>query len=472
MLFCSYIFIFAFLPITFAGYYLLGRWATRRVAMAWLVVASLVFYGFFNWTLLFIIGSSMVANYAVLWILERDSGGIPSTFRKSAMIFGVVFNLALLGYYKYAMFIVNNVTALTGSEFVLKGIILPLGISFYTFQQIGCVVDIYRQPRGKLYPVVEYMLFVTFFPQLVAGPIVSHAEMMPQFEKPEVARLNGVNLAPGLHLFAIGLFKKLVIADLFAPWATAGWNLSSPSFSQTLFTLFAFMFQLYFDFSGYSDMAIGLGRMFNIRLPLNFNSPLRATSITDLWRRWHITLGTFLTQYIYIPLGGNRKGPFRAYVNLSIVFLLCGIWHGASWLFVIWGAINAVAMVAHRFWQKRGWKMPAVLGWLLTFGIWIPSLICTRFNGTWEQAVNLTRGLFSKPDFPHALKLIRVVAYPESQPLWWMLAATIIVFCFPNAATRLDKFRATLPGAWFTAILLVVAIFHISLESPFIYFNF
>ena len=469
MLFCSNVFLFFFLPLTWAGYYLLGRCAEGRAAKAWLVVASFVFYGWFNWTLLFIIAASMVGNYAMLWVLERE-GGTASRARKTAMAAGVVFNLALLAWYKYAEFAKENLNALAGTDFVLHTIILPLGISFYTFQQIGCLVDIYRERRGKMYPVVDYMLFVTFFPQLMAGPIVSHSNMMPQFDKPEVTRLDGPNLASGLHLFATGLFKKLVIADFFSVWVETGWHLSAPTFSQSWFTLVVYMLQLYFDFSGYSDMAIGLGRMFNIKLPLNFNSPLKSASIQEFWQRWHITLGTFLSQYVYIPLGGNRKGPFRTYVNLAVVFLLCGIWHGASWLFVIYGAINAVAMTAHRFWQKRGFRMPRPLGWVCTFALVIPSLVCTKFNGTWEQAARLSKGMISAPDFDFSK--IRAIVYPDAYPFVYVLAAWLLVLYFPNKAVNIDRFRATTAGMAFTVFLLVFALFHLTRVGPFIYFNF
>ncbi len=469
MLFCSFEFLFLFLPLTWAGYYLLGRRAGGRAAKVWLTAASFFFYAWWDVSLLLVIGSSMVVNYAMLWLLERD-GGKESRLRKSAVAFGVLFNLGLLGYYKYAMFIVNNVMRLTESEFVLQGIILPLGISFFTFQQIGCLVDIYRQRRGKMYPVLDYLLFVTFFPQLIAGPIVSHAEMMPQFDEPGVTKLNGINLASGLHLFAVGLYKKLVFADFLAVWVTNGWGLSAPSFSQAWFTMIVYTFQIYFDFSGYSDMAIGLARMFNIKLPQNFNSPLRSASIQEFWRRWHITLGTFLTYYVYVPLGGNRKGKVRTYINLAIVFLVCGVWHGASWLFVMWGVINSVAVLAQRFWNERGFRMPRVLGWCCTFLLLIPAQICAYYKADWTTAMRMLDGLFSKPEF--SMFRISLITHPDSYPLLYVLGAAVLVLCFPNAAGRIDRFRATKFGVAFTAFMLVVSVFHIVRVGPFIYFNF
>jgi len=471
MLFCSFEFLFFFLPAAWAGYYLLGRFGDNgRLAKAWLVLASLFFYAWWDWTLLYIIGASMLGNYLALWVLERD-GGTASPLRRCAVTLGVVFNLGLLGWFKYAMFTVETFNALAGTEFVLKGIILPLGISFFTFQQIGCLVDIYRERRGKMYPVLDFMLFVTFFPQLIAGPIVSHSDMMPQFDKPSVTRLNGTNLAAGLNLFAVGLFKKLVIADFFAVWVENGWNLGAPTFSQAWFTMVVYMLQLYFDFSGYSDMAIGLGRMFNIKLPLNFNSPLQAVSIQDFWQRWHITLGTFLTKYVYIPLGGSRKGAVRTYANLAFVFFLCGLWHGANILFLVWGVIMSAAMVAHRFWNKRGFKMPPLLGWFCTFAIFIPSLICTRPNDdTLAQEIRLAKALFSVPDW--SLAHIRIVAYPDAYPLLYVLAAWALTLFFKNPAARIDRFRASTASMAFTVFLLVFAMFHIVRVGPFIYFNF
>ena len=283
------------------------------------------------------------------FIIGRKLSSNPS---KPLLIFGIIANVALLGYFKYADFFIENVNSLFGTNIDLLNLALPLAISFFTFQQIAYLVDSYRK-ETKEYSFLNYALFVTFFPQLIAGPIVHHKEMMPQFENKWNLVKKYKNIALGLFIFSIGLFKKVVIADTFAIWATNGFdNATTLNLFEAWATSLSYTFQLYFDFSGYTDMAIGIALLFNIKLPINFNSPYKALNIQDFWRRWHITLGRFLRDYIYIPLGGNRTGKFRNYLNLLITFLIAGIWHGASWMFVFWGFLHGVAMVVHRAWKE------------------------------------------------------------------------------------------------------------------------
>ncbi|WP_321392730.1 MBOAT family protein [Emcibacter sp.] len=377
MLFNSYEFIFAFLPVTVALFFLVSRFDHEK-AIGVLVLASLFFYGWWNPKYLFLIILSMAINYGVGRLLGN---GDKSRGRKRTILtLGIVFNLGLLGYYKYAGFFVENVAALTGLDWQIGTIILPLAISFFTFQQIAYLVDAY-EGITKEYKFLHYALFVTFFPQLIAGPIVHHKEMLPQFMQDEKMRLRLDNITIGLMIFSIGLFKKAVLADGVAVYATPVFSLAGTGTEIGFFEAWggalAYTLQLYFDFSGYSDMAIGAARLFGIKLPLNFHSPYKALSITEFWRRWHMTLSRFLRDYVYIPLGGNRKGKARRYVNLSTTMLLGGLWHGAGWTFVIWGALHGLYLVINHGWhfvqQKLGWqglngsRLWRGFAWALTF---------------------------------------------------------------------------------------------------------
>jgi alginate O-acetyltransferase complex protein AlgI len=347
MLFNSLEFILAFLPVTLIGFFLLGGRDNPRLALGWLTAASLFFYGWWNPAYLVLIVSSIVFNYMV----GQRLMAAPS---RGWLTFGVAANLASIGYFKYAGFLTANLEEASGLDIALGHIVLPLAISFFTFQQIAYLVDAYRG-EVKDEGFVNYALFVTFFPQLIAGPIVHHSETMPQFAQRGTYRLDLDNLAVGLSIFSIGLFKKVVLADGIAAHATPVFDAAGAGYDPTLFEAWggalSYTFQLYFDFSGYSDMAIGLARMFNIRLPINFDSPYKAVNIIDFWRRWHITLSRFLRDYLYIPLGGSRHGVPRRYSNLMITMLLGGLWHGAGWTFVVWGGLHGVYLVINHAWH-------------------------------------------------------------------------------------------------------------------------
>lgn len=369
MLFNSPEYFFVFLPIAVVVYYLLCRLGMSRMAKVWLVGSSLYFYAYWNTVYIFLILSSIVVNYSIAGLLHRakeEGAKIPFSPR-AILIVGLVFNLGLLGYFKYSDFFIENVNWVFDTEFDLLHLLLPLAISFFTFQQIAYLVDCYRYDVHD-YDFLSYCLFVSFFPQLIAGPIVHHKEMMPQFTDPANEMLRWENLARGVLLFSIGLFKKVVIADTFAIWADAGYaQTDAPGLFAAWQTSLAYTFQLYYDFSGYTDMAIGAALMFNIHLPLNFNSPYKALNIQDFWRRWHMTLSRWLRDYLYISLGGNRRGSGRTYFNLFATFLLGGLWHGAGWTFVIWGAMHGSALMLHRLWSQTGRRMHAAPAWLLTF---------------------------------------------------------------------------------------------------------
>ena len=351
MLFNSFEFIALFLPITAVLYFLCVRYFGIESAIGVLVVASLFFYAYWNPIYIVLILISIAVNY--FFGTRLLSGDERSS--KFFLAVGVSINLLLLGYFKYANFFVENVNALSGTDFHLKTIVLPLAISFFTFQQISYLVDA-KQGKTSEYNFLHYCLFVCFFPQLIAGPIVHHKEMLPQFARSNALSPRWSNVAIGLSIFAIGLFKKTVIADSLSRYVGPVYDDPAAAASLDFFVAWgstlAYTFQLYFDFSGYSDMAIGSARIFGITLPVNFFSPYKAVNIIDFWRRWHITLSRFLRDYLYIPLGGSRGGKARRYGNLLVTMLLGGLWHGAGWTFVIWGALHGAYLVINHGWRR------------------------------------------------------------------------------------------------------------------------
>jgi alginate O-acetyltransferase complex protein AlgI len=349
MLFNSYPFIFVFLPIVLAGYFWLGC-SSNLAPVWWLVLASLVFYSVSNWQFVGLLLASVAFNYFVGWLLIAKQ--LRGTTRFAVLTAGVAGDLLVLGTFKYAGFLAANLNAMFSAGFVVN-ILLPVGISFYTFTQIAFLVDAYRGNVAR-YGLPHYALFVTYFPHLIAGPILHHKDMIPQFESERTKRPDPHLILCGLIIFAIGLFKKTCLADGIQPLVAPAFGANYPSFDQAWIGALAYTFQLYFDFSGYSDMAIGISLMFGIFLPLNFNSPYKATSIIDFWRRWHMTLSQFLRDYLYIPLGGNRHGRTLRYVNLMITMLLGGLWHGAAWTFVVWGALHGAYLCVNHAWNNYG----------------------------------------------------------------------------------------------------------------------
>ena len=356
MLFNSYAFIFVFLPVVLLGYFAANR-LSATAPVIWLALASLVFYSFSNWPFVALLLASIAFNYLIGWLLiSRDLREGP---RFAALSAGVAGDLMTLGVFKYAGFVAANVNTLFSTSFAVN-ILLPVGISFYTFTQIAFLVDAYR---GKVahYALPHYALFVTYFPHLIAGPILHHRDMIPQFESADAKKPNPRLILYGLIIFGVGLFKKTGLADGIQPLVATAFHQASPSFDQAWIGALAYTFQLYFDFSGYSDMAIGISLMFGIFLPLNFNSPYKATSIIDFWRRWHMTLSQFLRDYLYIPLGGNRHGSLLRYTNLMITMLLGGLWHGAAWTFAVWGGLHGLYLCINHAWINYGPPLPARL---------------------------------------------------------------------------------------------------------------
>jgi D-alanyl-lipoteichoic acid acyltransferase DltB (MBOAT superfamily) len=352
MVFSSYQFIFVFLPIALIGYFVLRAFTPKSTTLLWLIAVSLVFYSVWDpWNLL-VLFSSIGFNFACGTLLAaRSRRGVRS---RGLLAAGIVFNLGLLGYFKYAGFFATNINLITGAEIPVLQLILPLAISFFTFQEIAYLID---SSRGETqgYRFKDYVLMVTFFPHLIAGPIVNHRILMRQFMSSAPLRISPQTFGLGVSLFVLGLAKKVLLADGMAPQADFVFDSvargASPTFAESWVGALAYTLQLYFDFSGYSDMAIGLGLLFGIRLPINFNSPYQATNIVDFWRRWHMTLSAFLRDYLYISLGGSRQGRLRRNVNLMLTMLLGGLWHGAGWTFVCWGAFHGIGLVVCHFWQ-------------------------------------------------------------------------------------------------------------------------
>ena len=352
MLFNSFEFILGFLPVTAVVFFLTAR-VNRAAAATWLAAASLFFYGWWDPRFVpLLVGSASFNFGSGVWIAACRRKGNTAASRRLAAL-AITANLALLGWFKYTGFFVASVNDLAGTHWSIASVVLPLGISFFTFTQIAFLADVARGLAAEL-DFRKYLLFVTWFPHLIAGPVVHHHEIMPQFALPETYRLRAENISVGLTMFSIGLFKKVVLADSFAHTADRVFAVGmSPSLIDAWGGALAYTLQIYFDFSGYSDMAIGLSRMFGVRLPLNFNSPYKSANIVEFWRRWHMTLSRFLRDYLYFPLGGNRLGEFRRYVNLMITMLLGGLWHGAGWTFVVWGGIHGAYLSLHHLFESR-----------------------------------------------------------------------------------------------------------------------
>jgi D-alanyl-lipoteichoic acid acyltransferase DltB (MBOAT superfamily) len=354
MLFHSKEFLLYFLPGTFLVWLCLTLLGRPRIALGWLTIASLAFYACWNPPYLALLVGSLAWNFSFGKLVDPALGRPPRT-RTVLLWIGVAANLALLGYFKYANFFVDTMNAVVHLGWTFEKILLPLGISFYTFQQIAYLVDAYRG-KAKGHSLLDYVFFVTFFPQLIAGPIVHHAELIPQtLKKFRVSEIPG-HLVIGVSIFIIGLFKKFVLADtcgeIANPFFSAVAEGSRFDWMNSWCGVLAYGFQIYFDFSGYSDMAVGLGRIFGYKMPENFSAPYRATSIVEFWRRWHMTLSRFLRDYLYIPLGGNRHGALMRYRNLMLTMLLGGLWHGAGWTFVIWGGLHGIYLSVNHLWSR------------------------------------------------------------------------------------------------------------------------
>src|SRR3984893_13029294 len=399
MLFNSVEFIFGFLPVTALVFFGIAR-RSHPAAAAWLALASLFFYGWWNWAYVPLLVASAAFNYVCGLHLARFVRARRARSAGALLAFAVGANLLLLGYFKYANFFLGIGASVTGNASAIGQIILPLGISFFTFTQIAFLADVYRG-YVKEYNPIHYGLFVTYFPHLIAGPILHHKEIMPQFEDVHTYEPETKNFTIGFLIFLIGLGKKVLLADTFAAYANPVFDAASLNhsvdFASAWAGTLAYTLQIYFDFSGYTDMAVGLSLLFGIRLPINFNSPYKAISIIDFWRRWHMTLSRFLRDYLYIPLGGNRNGPLRRYTNLLVTMLLGGLWHGASWTFVAWGGLHGLYLIVNH-------------AWAAVFPVSHPNrLRALAAGGTTFMAVVFAWVLFRAPTFRAAANIIQAM---------------------------------------------------------------
>ncbi len=493
MLFNSYVFIVLFLPVVFFIYYYLLNKRLTLAAKGFLVFASLFFYSYWNVVYLPIILSSMLFNYIIGNTLNDNKKIVLN--KKALLIVGITGNLLLLAYFKYYDFFISNINYFQTDYFTPLNLMLPLAISFFTFQQIAYLVDSYKQETRE-YDFINYALFVTFFPQLIAGPIVHHKEMIPQFLSKWNLVIRYKNIVMGMFIFSIGLFKKVIIADTFAVWATIGFDKSeSLTLIEGWVTSLSYTFQLYFDFSAYTDMAIGVALLFNIKLPINFNSPYKALSIQDFWRRWHITLSRFMRDYIYIPLGGNKKGNAKAYINVFSVALISGLWHGAGWTFIFWGFTHGLALTIHKFWQTMGLKIPKVLAWFITFNFINITWIFFRAK-EWDDAIKvlssmLGMNVIALPSFLSE-KLQFLASYDVKfygyllnfddgkSTIIWIILGFVIIFLknsaeiikYPNVFLKENEMSKS--KVVFFVFLFFVSLTAMSVQkyTEFIYFNF
>lgn len=505
MLFNSYFFIFLFLPILLIGWFSLNHLKKYKMAQCFLLAMSLWFYSFGHISYFFLIVGSITVNYLIsflLYLLEKKANST-NMLSKLILFFGIIFNLLLLGYYKYFDFFIENVNFLFKTNFLLKNIALPLGISFFTFQQIGFIVD---RAKGEAHhhSLLDYACFVSYFPQLVAGPIISQQDLIPQFQDKEKRIFQSENFARGILLFVIGLSKKLIVADTLDMMVSRGFSDPGRLDSLSLFiVMLSYTLQIFFDFSGYCDMALGLAKMMNFDLPVNFCSPYQSKSIREFWRRWHITLNQFLTKYVYIPLGGNRNGTFRTLRNILIVFFLSGLWHGANWTFILWGVCHGIILMIETLFSNRTPDFNVLhkksraltfvqwiatfsfvnLAWVLfrsdsiqTAGIFFKNLLGFHWNASIiEIATSLDSSLIHLP-----LSIVKRINSQDYFIYGFYILYMILVLLVPCfLCTRKSSHEWALACnirkqsiIWTMALLFVFCVISLSDTAPFLYSNF
>ncbi len=519
MLFNSYIFLFLFVPVVFAGFFLIGRY-NRPLGALWLFAASLFFYGWWNPAYVGLLLVSIALNYGLGVALSKERHRGQEARAKWILRIGIAVDLCLLGYFKYANFFVQNVESALSLQWQIEPIILPLGISFFTFTQIAFLVDAYRG-EVKETNFVHYGLFVTYFPHLIAGPVLHHKEMMPQFAHAATYKIHWENLSVGLTIFAIGLFKKVVLADGIAPFASPVFATATDggilTFVEAWGGALAYTFQLYFDFSGYSDMAIGVSRLFGVRLPLNFDSPYKSVNIIEFWRRWHITLSRFLRDYLYFSLGGNRKGKVRRYINLMATMLLGGLWHGAGWTFVIWGGLHGLYLVINHSWhqicgaagqhKKSSTRLGRFASMMLTFVVVVVAWVFFRAQNI-EAAFHILSGMsgangltLSDGLLPRGMMQIlaswgvkfgdlpafSAIPGATTAMVIWVLSMWVLVWFAPNSQQIMSDFKPALelvtsatrlrwqPNTRWMIVTILVFLFalgQMGKVSEFLYFQF
>lgn len=466
MLFNSKIYLFIFLPFVVMGYFYITRFfKSNKINLLWLALSGFLFYASWSVKFILLVVISIIVNYAFGRLIDSKPSSRSLSARSGLLTAGILFNLILLGYFKYTNFFIENANQILSHPLPIQKIILPLGISFFTFTQIAYLVDSYK---GKVRndSLLNYTLFVNFFPHLLAGPIIHHQEMMNQFANQNNRYINWENCYQGMSLFVIGLFKKVIIADYIGLEVNQLYNSPFLDFWQAWAASLSYSVQLYFDFSGYSDMALGSALLFNIKLPINFNSPYQAHSIQDFWQRWHMTLSRFLRDYVYIPLGGNRKGRLPTYFNLFTTFLLGGFWHGAGWTYIIWGFLHGIASIVHKWWQSMGFSLNKFFAMGMTFMFVNIAWVFFR-AGSVVQAMNILSNMFM-PSY---------ISFPEYETIQYiLLSICLLIICIllPNSNQLVERYvnnKYSPIFVSFAATLSLVTVLTMP-SSFFLYFQF
>jgi alginate O-acetyltransferase complex protein AlgI len=491
MLFNSHYFIFIFLPITVLIYFFINCKNFVRTSKVWLIVASLFFYGWCNVIYLPLIFLSINFNFIIsFFIINYKNNNKNLISKKKLLIIGIIINLFILFYFKYMNFFIDNINFILNSELDFFKIALPLAISFFTLQQIAYLVDCY-EGLAMEESYLDYFIFVVFFPQLIAGPIVHHKQMMPQFVEINNKKINFNNIVLGIYVFTIGLFKKVIIADTFSEWAIMGFDSQvTLNFFESWITSLSYTFQLYFDFSGYTDMAIGIGLLFNIKLPDNFNSPYKATGLIDFWKRWHITLTQFITTYIYSPILRSFKTVtfHKAMLATLITFLVAGLWHGASWMFIIFGFLHGVGLVTNHYWQKHYKKILNInfnkyLAWFITFNYINIAFVFFR-SKDFNIALNILCGMFGlnssvnnnvlSSKFSFLMNLGNFSSYVNNDIyiFFWIFFCFLSVLFFTNSMELRKSFRLNYKSSILCGLMFVISVLSLNKISEFLYFNF
>ncbi len=479
MVFNSYVFIFLFLPIVLIGYFLLNK-INVLVGKIFLAVASAFFFVYGGWQSAIVFAISILINIFLCILIKRKVEN-----KKAILVIDIIFNVAILFIFKYFNFFVGSIGSIVGQDFTLKNLILPLGISFFTFQQIMYVVNVYHDEIEKI-NVLDYLLYILYFPKVLMGPLTEPKEFIEQLNNVELKKVNWTNIANGIKVFSFGLFKKLIIADTFA--GAVNWAFSNvytlSSLDCILITLF-YTFEIYFDFSGYSDMAVGISKMLNIQLPINFDSPYKAFSIKEFWKRWHISLTTFLTKYIYIPLGGNRKGTTRTYINIMLVFLISGIWHGANWTFILWGLLHGLCCIIDRIIEKKDWKIFPVVRWIISFGIVNVLWLLFRSDSIRQwlhigkqillfNTLDISDDILGRFTMPELNIITSTLHLSQTGGKVGMLFMVLLAFVICLVPENNYKSQNKNGGGSLTLAIIafVLSVLCLSTESVFVYFNF
>lgn len=475
MLFNSYFFILVFLPITVLLYHILNRSGKYCVAQYFLLVMSLWFYSYTNVRFLPIILLSICFNYIIYMLMSKCK------LRKLLLVIALSFNLGILFYFKYYNFFIDSTNMVFKTNLSIRSILLPLGISFMTFQQVAFIVDAYNMKIERC-SFREYALFIAFFPHVLSGPIITYDDFIPLLRDEKYRKINWDRLAAGIYMFTLGLGKKVLIADVFMKAVDYGYsNITALNTTSAVFVSLAYTLQIYFDFSGYSDMAVGISRMLNLNLPANFNSPYKAKTIIEFWDRWHITLTRFFTKYLYIPLGGNRKGQIRTWINTMIVFICSGFWHGASWTFVLWGFLHGVFLIFTKTFKKGIDKLPGVISWAVTMFFVNATWILFRaesfstFKGMSRVLLSNNWGSLNK-EICAAFETY-LCGWMPALPYWsmacfYLILGTVIVLKCRNVEEKAERLNFSYKSAFLTVTILLLSILSFSDVKTYIYANF